>query len=393
MKIRGDCDVCKPTVIRLLLGLSIFTTFLLLGCGGGGGSQPSAEPEAVSTSFTSLLHRGMIPRPRALEAGAFWSIDGGVITKDGEPTFPIGIYYVSHYPDGRRLRLGDISEIAAAGFSMIHTPIRLDDRDFLDSAAANGLYVAVEFNEEPGRVVGAFREHPAVGIFSTFDDVDAPRTNRSPGSVRAVRSQVEAAAPGKLTMVSAAFPRRVTAYRDAASILGFQLYPIPQRSVTSVYSAGSAVSRAVSTGSSVYVPIVQAFSQDRSRLPSETELRSMAWQGLLSDESRGIFFYTFYDNANYVKANPSFWSGLKAVAQDLSRMAPHMAGAETKMLVTGNPSVVAKLFKKNGVLVVVAANLSGGSEAFTVGVSSGASSKKISGTLGGLGTEAFVAAE
>src|SRR5262247_1255668 len=93
--------------------------------------------------------------------------DGNLLV-DGQPFFPIGVYHVSWIGDREGGEaIPDLERAADAGFNLMHPTIDARDSvaDFLDAAAARGVYVIAEIPwpmSGPDAFVNKWKAKPAI---------------------------------------------------------------------------------------------------------------------------------------------------------------------------------------------------------------------------------------
>ncbi|NLF24585.1 MAG: hypothetical protein GX589_02860 [Deltaproteobacteria bacterium] len=334
------------------LFLMPFSLIASLGCNAD--SSPKI-PLTVTQTALEVADR------KALTEDAAWTVQNSVVHVSGQPFFPLGVYWVSHdvSPETKARRLNDLEKISQAGFNMIHTPVDRNDREFLDKCASLGIYVAVEFNDDPLEVVAQFKSHPAVAIWSIFDDVDAPAKNggerHSPQKVKETHFQFKTADPLALTYISAGYPQRFSAYTNCSDLMAFQTYPIPSEPLSSVTSSYSNVAASHNQG---FVANLQTFGwHGIYRPPTGGELRNMTYQALLTGV-KGVLYYTFFDEVTDLGQNHELLAAATQIAKEVRALEPFLLNGERRTLPITQPEVFATQWILGHRLLVIAVNAS-----------------------------------
>ncbi|RAV19664.1 S-layer homology domain-containing protein [Paenibacillus contaminans] len=227
--------------------------------------------------------------------------DNGRILVDGQPFFPVVAYHAG--PE-------DYPYLQAIGVNTVQGT-NTTDADTLESelnaAHANGLKMLVtlyngmtvkENAQMTEKFVTRFKDHPAVLGYMVMDE---PSTNGIPNSdlidaYKLIRS-IDPAHPTYMV------EEDWKAYRytgHATDILVTDVYPIREGSAAlPLHSVGEHVRKAVaSVGDSKPVwTVLQTFKYSNSfftTLPTEDQLRNMAYQAILSG-AKGLAFYALYD--------------------------------------------------------------------------------------------------
>ena len=276
----------------------------------------------------------MIACPAQVQASAAQvqevSANGRVITLDGEPFFPIGVYSV---------RIEDMEEVAAAGFNLIHTYTRCcNEKDlqfqeeFLSAADALGLKVFLypfypqsqvdesgEKTAQLAQTVRARAGHPSLLFWYTFDE---PELNKqSPELCRRVHDFIHETDAVHPTAVVLATGARYADYVDTSDWFMVDPYPIPFVAISLVRDA-MRNAMAAAAGKPV-LAVIQAHDQTpyfnlklKDAAPTEKEIRNMAYQAVANGAS-GIIFWALHPGKYDLMGTPEQWGALKNVAADL----------------------------------------------------------------------------
>lgn len=296
---------------------------------------------------------------------AKWSVNNRVIHVNNEPFFPAGIYYTSHLMKDKAQRLHDLDTIAAAGLNMVHTPIDLHDRPFLDKAADLGVYVAVEFNAEPEAILRKFSGHPAIAFLGTFDDVDQQletgQQRYLPGEVARRSTKLKELAPNTLSYISAGYPNRSGSYRGKSDLFAQQSYPIPVEPLGSVTTSYlGPVAQLNDRHNQGFISNLQTFGWDgEHRQPTATELANMTYQSLILG-TQGILYYTFFDSVTDLNRSPELLRELKTLTAELRDLAPYLLEGTHLPLSTQHAEVYAAGWRSedNTQTLIIAVNSS-----------------------------------
>lgn len=299
----------------------------------------------------------------ALTKQSVWSVSNKVTQVDGKDFFPIGIYYISFYTNQDAQRLLDLEKIAANGFNMIATPIKLTDKPFLDKAAQLGVHTMIEFNDDPASVMAMAQGHPTRSLFLAFDDVDQVKSDGSRvysvSQVATETSKLKAQIPGALTFITAFSTARSKDYMGYADVYCYQVYPIPDEPESSVsYNLKLHLASDTLYPSQVPLGCLQSYQKPNQRVPTKLEHRSMTYQGLVLG-IKGLMYYAFYDYTTNLNNNPDLWAEMGRVNREVDSLKGFFLRGQRTALSTGNSQVYAAQFTWNGRTIVVAVNAFG----------------------------------
>jgi hypothetical protein len=263
---------------------------------------------------------------------------------DGEPFFPIGMYWSS-------INEEDVKLYAQSKFNCL-MPYGSPKREQMDLAEHYGLKVIYSIkdwyagshycpafiksvdDEEP-RVrarVREYRDHPALLAWYLNDELP----QRFMPQLEAHQRWVAEEDPGHPTWVVLYQYREVGAYLNTFDVIGTDPYPIG-RSPASMAAAWTAETfRQVEDARPIWqVPQLHNWAnyhkgeaEKKSHTPTFDEKRSMAWQ-CICEGATGLVFYSWYD----VKRNPDVpfdeqWDGLKRIAAEIDGLAPVLLSIE-----------------------------------------------------------------
>ena len=312
-----------------------------------GAGAPAAVPAPVPS------------KPAALPLPA-WQVLDGKIVLNGEPVFPRGFYYVSHYADQKAQRLADLQKIAAAGFNLLQTPIDRNDQQLLDAAAAGGVSIVMEFNDSVEHLLQLFGNHPALAMLCTHDDVDARNGSvqrYEPQDVAERSRALQALASRALTYASGGYPARITNYIGVTDVVGQQAYPVPSEPVSSVFNGY--LNPILDDFREAEVPIIanlQTFGwYGTYRLPTPAEVRSMTYQALLAGV-KGILYYAYRDIYTDLNDKPALWNELTGIAGELAVLEPYLVRGERQTINTAKQEVFAAKWRLGSEAVIAVVN-------------------------------------
>jgi hypothetical protein len=237
----------------------------------------------------------------------------GVWLRDGELTFPIGIYHVSWYSPPAQLR-ADLEHIAAAGFDTVHASYTAgnDYEGFLDRAAQLGIGVITEGVDETW--IAAHRRHPAVAGWSIGDDVHETVT---PDQLTARHAAVRAADPDHVTMFTVWSPKRWGPFLPLGDYIAPYHYPISDLWLGHCDAVIAPTRRA--TPRRLGIP--QAFAWDEQRAPTPGEYRNLVYQNLCN-QVRGLITYPFRDKDTYLPDHAELWAEVRRVVPEVRALSP-----------------------------------------------------------------------
>lgn len=298
-----------------------------------------------------------------------------LISVDGKPFFPIGIYSVNPPTVFKELR--------EAGFNTVHTyePAKPDLKylkKYVGAAGKEGLKVLIH----PG-----YHKYVAKGDTDAAEDnvrqlldsstilawylIDEPDLQGVlPGKVSKAKeaiARVDAKHPIALVVAS---PDKFSAYADSTDIFMVDPYPIGRgKSGTSflLTKVSDYVKRAriaVKDQKPVWV-VLQAFGYQNEnnkgwgweREPTYKEERCMTYLAIVHG-AKGIFYYTYHGSQYYIKDSPKHWSDLKRIVSELKELQPILLSPDrldSKIWIDNN-SIHFSVKEVGGVKYIIAVN-------------------------------------
>jgi hypothetical protein len=263
---------------------------------------------------------------------------------DGEPFFPIGMYWSS-------ISEQDVKLYAQSKFNCL-MPYGSPKLEQMDLAEQHGLKVIYSIkdwyagsrycpgfiqdvdDEEPAvrKRVREYRDHPALLAWYLNDEL----SQRFMPQLEAHQRWVAEEDPNHPTWVVLYQYREVGAYLDTFDVIGTDPYPIG-RSPASMAAAWTAETFRQVEGARPMWQVPQAHNWANYRkgdqakqyhTPTFDEKRSMAWQ-CIAEGATGLVFYSWYD----VKRNPDVpfdrqWDELKRIAAEIDALAPVLLSIE-----------------------------------------------------------------
>jgi hypothetical protein len=281
---------------------------------------------------------------------------------DGVPFFPIGLYW---------LRAADLAAVRGLGFNSADYYYRLQGEqvaDLMDAAARSGMQVLVELSDhirnhrEPDEaaidaVVDRYRNHPALLAWYLIDE--PAESAVSPEVTRRLYERLRQRDPYHPVLLVNNRPSTYAAHGRSCDLLAVDVYPIPNGPVSRVRERMDDAWWATGGTRPVWL-VAQAFgaTEHWPRPPTPTELRNMAFQGLVHG-ARGIFFYR-YCTASERNIQPQpLWEEVQRLAGELRGLAPVLvepAAAEQAWLADGEPGVDLALRRYAGDYYLFAVN-------------------------------------
>jgi hypothetical protein len=292
-----------------------------------------------------------------------WTIVNDNLYRNGEPYFPIGVYYLSPYSWQNAQRMADLETIANAGFNHIHTHVALGDRGFLDRCAQRGVSVIMEFNDVPERVVAAFKNHPARAGYMIYDDVDARRSDGtqaiSPNQASSRARYFKSLDPAGYTLLSAGYSSRFSLYVNRSDAYALMNYPIPFESTKSTDWNYSRAFPSILPYNQLLYGIMQSFNWPGYRPPTAPEVRNMTYQALINGV-KGLLYFGYkqdgYGSGFYMRNSPALWSGMARLPGEVLRLKDVWLFGQRTRLYGSNANVVAGVWRHNGRAYAVLAN-------------------------------------
>ena len=244
---------------------------------------------------------------------------------DGEPFFPIGLYW---------LRAEDLGPMRRLHFNSGDYFYKLRGEEvasLMDAAAVEGMQILLELTEYARRqpepdyraiaaLVKRYRRHPALLAWYLIDE--PAETKMAPASALAIYELIQELDPYHPVYLVNNRSRTYAAYSDASDILAIDVYPIPNYPITQV---GDYMQQARWTSlerKPVWL-IAQAFGgvEHWARSPTADELRNMIYQGLVGG-AKGVLFYRYcQENERHIQPL-ALWQEVQRLAAELTELGP-----------------------------------------------------------------------
>ncbi|MBN2309570.1 MAG: hypothetical protein JXR94_11395 [Candidatus Hydrogenedentes bacterium] len=307
---------------------------------------------------------------------------------DGEPFFPLGMYWSV-------IREEQLDVFADSPFNCL-MPYHMPSQEQMDWAHERGLKVIYSVKdcytflgglggsiktEADERVfirdkVEAFRAHPALLAWYLNDEAPISKLDR----LVAHREWVEELDPNHPTWTVLYQVDEVAQYVPSFHAIGTDPYPIPKRPASSAGEWARKTVAAVHDSRPVWM-VPQVFNwacyrkseEERKacRLPTPEEVRSMTWQ-CLAEGARGLVYYSWFNihdpSRNAGTDFDTYWPQIKAIAQEVSDLAPVLLSVEKppKFTVPEEPWLnwTARRIGKTSYLIVVNNDVEAHSAAF-----------------------------
>ncbi len=285
-----------------------------------------------------------------------------VLLVDGQPFFPIGLYW---------LRADILPEVRRLGFNSGDYFYKLQGEEIaqlMDAAAREGVQILLELSDfvrqrpEPdyaaiAATVRRYREHPALLAWYIIDEPDETKT--SPAHVRQVYKRIRALDPYHPVYLVNNRPHTYVDYLDGSDILAVDVYPVPKQPLRRVRDL---VQEARWTGTErkpVWL-VAQAFGgvEHWPRAPSPMELRNMVYQGLVQG-ARGLLFYRYCDEEERHIQPPDLWRQVRDLAAELTELTPVLTAPQRRhavQVVGGGQFVDAVLMEQGGAYHLLVVN-------------------------------------
>ncbi|MBM4153863.1 MAG: hypothetical protein FJ221_02385 [Lentisphaerae bacterium] len=260
---------------------------------GAGGTEARARLAAV---------RAGPPPPRKA------TIDGrGRLILDGEPFFPLGMYWGAVKPDEMAIYakspfncLMPYADIGRAGLDLAHSNgmrVIYSVKDLY--AGHRGLRSREAADAAVRTSVGALRDHPAIAAWYINDEFPLERLDE----LSARQRLMEELDPGRPTWSVLYQIDDLRAYLPTADVLGTDPYPVPATPPRKALDWARKSVRATFDTRAVWM-VPQVFNwasykktpeeRARQRAPTLDEMRSMAWSCIAAGAD-GLIFYSWFD--------------------------------------------------------------------------------------------------
>lgn len=286
------------------------------------------------------------------------SIDGDVMTVNGKPFFPIGIYGCSD-PE---------TQLAGTAFNLVTGGATSSSgQGYLDACARAGVYSWVNFTGltrghvpwQAGDLAARVKDHPALLAWYLCDEPDHAGWNVPPPELRLAR-KVIAEEDGRshpaITLVMAWTPSNLYQYRDTCDILASDPYCIKAERPCDLHY----VSRCVDTMRAAVhdekpVWAVLHAGWDVTAEPTREEEYAMTYLAV-AHGADGILWFAL----GYALNHPDLWQTLKDLAAELKALNPVLTAKTvwTKARQpAGHPAIHAILKETDDAYFLIAVNV------------------------------------
>jgi hypothetical protein len=315
--------------------------------------------------------------------------EDGTLLVDGKAVFPMGMYY---YPADFDPELTQLDEIAAAGFTFIHTDLTLDSsgepialhKKFLEKCEALGIHV-ISSTHEGGSTVTAYKDYPAMFAWTPADDINNGATEVA--TLEALKKDINTLDPERFVFLSFYYPEAETGfpafdlYTPFADILAYQMYPVNHWAQAFEYFTRDEELKQVELETFTFNQITsrlkkpfwllpQAFPWVREKKelepPTAKESRNISYTGIINGVKAEMYFVfdwlvndpEFPPNWHWQLAkNEELWSEIKAHVQETNTLQlVFLDGKRTKLL-TFNEWLSAAYWSYEGATYVIVSNL------------------------------------
>lgn len=325
-------------------------------------SREGCEPQRLSVELVRL-------QPKSNEV----KIDRltGNLTVDGWQWLPMGFYsslqgenfgflqsevtqginlyspYQTIAEENRSARMGYLDLCARLGIKVNYNVCSLAGSQGVGLSAAGTVEEKLAaLREEILRV----KDHPALLSYYIADEPDgqgvSPETLRL--SYDLIR-EVDPYHPITVVIISSLPARRYAACYD---IVMADPYPIPNGPVTEAARMIGEIHEQMRYEKAVWlVPQVFGGGEIWTREPTAREVRAMIYGSILAG-ARGVQgFHRMPDSGS-----PLLWNGFREVAVELQQIAPYLYDPAPQHVATGNDRIVARAYRRDGRLLVIAQN-------------------------------------
>ncbi|MCU0514836.1 MAG: hypothetical protein MUE40_19955, partial [Anaerolineae bacterium] len=277
-------------------------------------------------------------------SGQTIEIKGTRIAINGKPTFLSGFYHGSWAGTDARL-MGDLEQIAAAGYNLLHPAIGTDDEAFIRRAEQLGVQLIIEANDYSGKLYAlqAWGNRPGILGWTIADDC-----NGNPGvpttTINANRALIDQYAVRHLTYINCGAlggASNLSPYMGLSEFIGLQTYAIPSDPVLAVDQQLIMADGVRGTRNIPLIANIQSFAFSGQRAPTPDEIRNMTYQAFMNDVD-GILYYTFldfsWDIENTTRA-PGIWAEMQRLGQETKAFSPIIIDGQLTRLPAPSPMV------------------------------------------------------
>jgi len=248
-----------------------------------------------------------------------------VLLVNGEPFFPVGLYWL------RVETLGPMRRLHFNSGDYFYKLQGEEVAELMDAAAEQGMQILLELSEfarqqpEPDfqaikATVERYRHHAALLAWYLVDEPD--ETSLNPEAARAISQLIRELDPYHPVYLVNNRPHTYTAYSEASDVLAVDVYPIPRYPITRVRDYVRQAQWA-SLGRKPVWLVAQAFGgvEHWPRAPTAVELRNMVYQGLVQGAG-GVFFYRHCQEDERHIQPAELWREVQTLARELAQLAP-----------------------------------------------------------------------
>ncbi len=336
-------------------------------------------------------------------AGSEVRIDGdNRIIVDGEPFFPIGIWW----PDESDRVFREISE---AGFNTVMIRYAFvwrpaeESRRLVEKLEQHGLKLvdrgtsasSVSNVESLRNYISNTKQYsPLIAWFSSDEpDSDEAEIRRKRGPLAQRRSVIRKEDPYHLVYVNMMHPGSAGAFAAATDVTGFDYYPCYERDGECMAPMGSYAGKMQQAIASVnneqpiwliaqlhpHLRYATGFHHRPDRIPNFTEQRCVVYQSIVHG-AKGIFWFVYeFLGTDKITDHPGEWYALRALATEMAALSPVFLSPDSEldvMLPPKDDDVHLMLKDHAGDLYLFAVSTSRGPKTLTVNIP-GLKDKKI----------------
>lgn len=294
---------------------------------------------------------------------------------NGQPFFPLGMYWSSVTPDLiATYRTGPFNCLMPYGapnrllMDQLHTnnlKVIYSIKDLYSGTRWAPQNVRTEADETAvvTRIVTEMKDHPALLAWYTNDELPATMEPR----LAARQRLLERLDHDHPTWIVLYQYDDVRAYLRSFDIVGTDPYPIPEKPLTEAL-IWARTTREQSFNVRPIWQVPQAFDwaayrkgdeQKNARAPSRAELRAMSWMSIAAG-ANGLIYYSFFDLFKMQHKDPfeKRWADICAVAEEIQRYIPLILSVEPvpSYSVTGSKACEIRVWRQGNDLYILGAS-------------------------------------